>query len=232
MTPMQPAGGVREFSGLSRRYALPPYPSPEQLGCPTLQSPPLAPEKDAELVLFGWATYASAMQEFYKLQWTPLLEAPSDPTKTARRRAAVDLVMRDLRSLEIPPAEWVRKRIADFHSSELSELQPRPPTGFVFAHGAVGNAITYDPTLSWLGELSQPRTIQHRAARATIKMWLERRRRTVALASAGKESEIPALWERWTGIMTLCRMDGAQAQKQLDKERASGVYLWGQNLLV
>lgn len=231
MTAMQPLANVRELAKLTRTSAIPPYPDPTALGCPVIRGAPLAPEVDDELVPFGWETYATSLKEFYGLQRAPMLESP-DPAKTAKRTAAINLVMRDLRALEIPPAEWVRKRIADFHCTSLAEVQDRPPVGFVFAHGAVGNCINGDPSLSWLGELSQPRTFMHRVAKATLKMWHERRRRSVALVNAGKASEVAGVWDLWDNVLSLCRNDGKTAQATLDRERARGVYLWGQNVLV
>lgn len=223
MKQMKPAGvSVRELYVFCRAHDIPHYPSPEQLGCPVVPPAPLAPEDDDNLIPFGWETYSSMMRAIFDCMPRP----DANKAKREAKEAAIATVLRDLRSLEIPPAEWIKKRFGDFFYSPLKDTFAAPPLKFVFARGALMERLKNND-LDWVGSISQSSVKMHDAAREAIANWHQRRRATITAISTLNPDAVEQIWEGWEDQLRESRRAGAYEQVEIIKKVTRGTYVWG-----
>jgi len=216
MTLMTPGVPVR---AIPAQFPVPAFPTPEELGFPRMPPAPLGPEEDEALYSFGCKTY-SDMREIYYASMSRSLE---------RYKALILLTLRTLRSVEIPPAEWIRYRFGSYADHPLEDMN-HPPITYVFSPTALAAELDRGE-LRWMGELSQPRVMAHKAARQVIKAWNEKRRQLVILATARSvtPADMHELWGHWTNLLEASRMAGRKIQETWEQQAAEGHYIWARS---
>ncbi len=164
---------------------------------------PFLPESDAAALYLAWRTYQSIRRVFYR----------TAEALHPQMSSASELVVLQLRALEVRPAEWVLERFRAFSKADIPGLD-QPPLRWVYAPKALQSLL--DRGMHYHGELSVPRlhypkevlSLQHRRQECL------RKREDLA----------------WLGPELLrLQHHTRELQRWVDLRAACGEYIWGES---
>lgn len=164
---------------------------------------PLLPEDDCAAFRVAWRTYQSFRRVLYHVPEAIRCEVPT----------SCELVILQLRSLDIRPAEWVLHRFDAFARSSIPGLA-QPPIRWVYAAKAVADMLDQGMRQ---GQLASPRDHYLPQAYAFQRRYHEALR---------KGQDLRALEVEHSLLVRQTR----EFQRWVDLRVACGEYVWGESL--